>query len=500
MGRSRLYSYSSEECQGRDFRMTVNGEELALHQARVSAYPINRRWPGHQRPLDQTELVSFASFAMDEDAVVTLVPDKPFKDVVVRPLSKGVSADVSDGRIQFTLPSPGFYTVELDGSHQALHVFADPLDVPGRPEGDVLYYGPGIHDVGVIELKTGQTLFIDEGAVVYARVHAKDADNIAIMGRGILDGSRNVERYLREFTEADRELVEKKFAVPNAKRTQTVDFLFCDHVLVRDIIIRDSLCYTIRPVCCRHVHIENVKVIGNWRYNSDGFDMHNCQDVVIKNCFLRTFDDSICIKGFDYILDEKDMFHDGESFTVFTDALIDGCVIWCDWGKSLEIGAETRAEDISRITFRNCDLIHNASIACDIFNVDYADVHDVTFEDIRIEQSLTQQPMYQNTDDQLFEDNPDCAYQPRILACVTVKHPEYSQAGKEPGRIRNIVFKDIAIVGGHQPTGSLSGFSDDYLTENVVIEHMTWNGRRLATLEETGVRLGEFTRNVTVVP
>ena len=32
-----------------DYKVLINGEEVALNTARVSKIPYNRRWPGHQR-------------------------------------------------------------------------------------------------------------------------------------------------------------------------------------------------------------------------------------------------------------------------------------------------------------------------------------------------------------------------------------------------------------------------------------------------------------------
>ena len=69
-------------------------------------------------------------------------------------------------------------------------------------------------------------------------------------------------------------------------------------------------------------------MMGCWRYNSDGIDMHNCENVHIDGCFLRTFDDSICVKGFDCYYDEDveqavhdAMYRGGKSYDVFKNVL-----------------------------------------------------------------------------------------------------------------------------------------------------------------------------------
>ena len=61
-----IYPVTKTDIDCKDYTVKLNGHALPLNTARVSAYPFNRRWPGHQRQIEQTELVNFLSFAMDK--------------------------------------------------------------------------------------------------------------------------------------------------------------------------------------------------------------------------------------------------------------------------------------------------------------------------------------------------------------------------------------------------------------------------------------------------
>ena len=67
-----------------------------------------------------------------------------------------------------------------------------------RDSPNILYYGPGYHEVGHLELKSNQTLYLAGGAVLDAYVTATDAENVKILGRGIITGknySYSPDRY-----------------------------------------------------------------------------------------------------------------------------------------------------------------------------------------------------------------------------------------------------------------------------------------------------------------
>ena len=58
----------------KDYKVFVNGTEVPVYRCRISAYPFNTWWPGHQRPVAQSELVSYVNLVSDEPVELAVEP------------------------------------------------------------------------------------------------------------------------------------------------------------------------------------------------------------------------------------------------------------------------------------------------------------------------------------------------------------------------------------------------------------------------------------------
>ena len=68
---------------------------------------------------------------------------------------------------------PANLTIEPNGNgERPLHLFANPpeADPPDPASKDVIYFGPGVHDVTTIRPKSGQTVYLAGGAILRARI------------------------------------------------------------------------------------------------------------------------------------------------------------------------------------------------------------------------------------------------------------------------------------------------------------------------------------------
>ena len=459
-----------------DYTLRVNGQAVPVYVCRVSAMPFDQVWPGYQRPLDQTELAGFGYWEMTGPVHVEVLAKRPFRAVAVRPSSRRIQPLVQGSRVTFELPHPGQITVEFDGTHHALHLFANPPQSAALRPGDpsVLYFGPGVHRPGRILLKNGQTVYIAGGAVVYTAIEGRGVHGVRILGRGIIDTS--------EFE--------------RGKGGGSIHLEDCSDVQVEGVIIRDSDLYGLSAFGCQNLEVANVKLIGFWRYNSDGIDMCNTQNVTIRDCFIRSFDDSMVVKGVNGPSGGARPLP-GQSYDnrPVRNLRVSGLVIWCDWGRALEIGAETSAPEMADLIFRNTDVIRNTHIAMDIQHSDRAAIHDVRFEDIRVEvDDANPLPIIQKRRGEKYNPHAGapaaacggCAtlpgqadYLPNLM--VIVIHHTAITRDKEQGTVRDVVFKDISVTGKNLPPSALTGFDAVHDVRGVAIQNLRFNGRPITS-------------------
>lgn len=472
------------EAMSADYMVTVGGKAVPVYTARVSAIPLNHIWPGFpcircERPIEQTEIASFAYWDMSGPADVEIVSNRPVRTLSIRPRARGIKPTVEGQRISFTMPGPGYLAVEVNGFARALHLFASPVEAEApKPDAPgVRYFGPGIHRPGWIHLRSGETLYIAAGAVVHGAVLADDASNIRILGRGILDVSTM-----------------KRGQSPGA-----ISLAGCQNARIEGIIIRDSNRWAVVPAACRGVVISGLKLIGFWRYNADGINIVNSEDVVIENCFIRTYDDSITMKGIDrkhHRFTELGRGHPLDELPV-RNIRVRGCVIWNDWGTALKFGSETSAPEITDVLFEDCDIMRASSAAIGIHLSGYALVHKVRFKRIRIEtHDDAQQPYVQKTLDEKYPYQGKKGYCPGLVS-MTIDKSYWGFTDKEArGRIKDISLEDISVAGGPSPKSVLRGYDSEHCIEDVTIENLRINGRLITDPASGGFAIGQHVKNV----
>ena len=458
------------------YEVTVNGEKAPVYTHFVSAYPINRRWPGHQREISQREESYFAAFE-SEGEVLLCVKSKKSGEPVVRPVSADVGVTKTDNGYSFCLKKHGAYSFELGDGHANLHVFFDkPAGYRFKSNEKVIRYEGGTFDAGEIVLRSNETLYVAKDTVLYCNIVAENAENVRICGRGVIDNSKSKEKILFDVNTGDG-----RADVGNAERKHFISLKKCKNVTIDGVTMRDSLCYNISAVDIDGFYCNDVKIIGCWRYNSDGIDMQNCRDARVSNCFARTYDDCVCVKG------------DGNVRTNCERITVENCVFWCDWGHAIEIGLETCADEITDIRYRDCTVMRTNFDFLHIGCADYAKISNVYYENINLEFTGDErEPQYQTSDGEEYSPK-DKPYSPALIGIGVFHHFEYS-VGDKFGEVCGVTYENINVFNAtEKPKITVNGADEDHKVSNVTLKNFIVNGRKINSLSEfeTKIEYGE---------
>ena len=190
----------------------------------------------------------------------------------------------------------------------------------------------GVFLSGPIHLKSGVNLHLKEGStirfttntaaympVVFTRfecielmnysapIYALEQTNIAITGKGTLDGQGEVwHRWIKQWDADIRMLVkmakdgvpvsERVFGEGHKLRPNFIQPVRCQNVLIEGVRVINSPMWTLNPVYCTNVTICGVTVETDGP-NTDGCDPDSCTDVLIKDCSFSNGDDCIAVKS-----------------------------------------------------------------------------------------------------------------------------------------------------------------------------------------------------------
>lgn len=427
-----------------NFSVSVEGRSVPVYIAKVASGDRGLRFKSvDDIPTSGTyfERAGFSSFDCDGAVNVTVTCPESVRQAKLLPTSYGIVPFFSGNKVSFKVSASQQVTLEINGDWvRSLHLFANALesDVPRADDPNVIFFGPGIHEISGLRVSSGQTVYLADGAIVRGKTNEHhlptfwlQGSNITVRGRGVLDGSLCPihTQHLLEITGTN--------------------------ILIDGITLRDSSTWTVPVRRSKDVRITNFKLFGS-RANSDGIDICNSRGVLVSNCFLRTLDDLVVVKT-------------DKGQGIAEDIVVKRCVLWNEVAHALSIGAELR-EPVKHVLFSDCDVIHDKGRewTLRVFHCDSALISDVVFENIRVEETKNFISLW-------------------IGSFVWTRDPER-------GHIKNVVFKDIQ-ASGDQPRIELKGFDVQHQIEDVKFDRVTING---SAIEDNTIKKNEFVRNVSV--
>ncbi|RZK40996.1 MAG: glycoside hydrolase family 28 protein [Pedobacter sp.] len=281
------------------------------------------------------------------------------------------------------------YGAKNDSSKLATVAIKNAIEAASKKGGGTVYFPAGKYLTGAIHLKSNITIFIDAGAelhfsdnfddylpMVKSRYEGVDvtsfsplfyaykAENIAIRGRGIIDGHGKkwwdfVEGYKQDqprskwqhmFDDLNKDILlpdEPKQMKRGFLRPPFIQTMYCKNVLIEGITIRNSPFWTVNPEFCENVTFHALTILNpkSLAPNTDGINPESCRNVRISDCYISVGDDCITIKSGKDGPGRK-MAVPAENYT------ITNCTMMSGHG-AVVIGSEMSG-DVRKITISNC--------------------------------------------------------------------------------------------------------------------------------------------------
>lgn len=259
----------------------------------------------------------------------------------------------------FSIASFGAVGDGLQLNTKAIHAA---IDAAHKKGGGVVLVPKGLWLTGPLELKSNINLHVVNGATLLftadfsqyklieanweglpqmrnqSPIAATAATNVAITGKGIIDGNGGVWRQVKKekLTEGQwKKLLasggmiseDKKTWYPTASnfkgnneknpgvispektaayyqsvkdflRPNMVVFTACKNVLWEGVTFQNSAAWCLHPLMCENLIVSDIKVKNPWfAQNGDGIDVESCNNVLIENSIFDVGDDALCMKS-----------------------------------------------------------------------------------------------------------------------------------------------------------------------------------------------------------
>jgi len=334
---------------------------------------------------------------------------------------------------------------------KATGAIRDAVDTCTTAGGGMVYIPPGDYTVGTIQLKDNVTLHLEAGATLFlsqdrddfipnarAMIFAENATNIAVSGRGTLNGLAQHE--YTEMRGLDREIVKEietaRVAGIDMRRYYPIGmrtFMFvlnnCTNVMLRDISLVYSPLWNIRLNDCDRVFIRGIYIFSDLEkgVTADGIDICSSRNVTVSDSVIVTGDDSIVLK--------TPIGRGQERAYTTENIVVTNCVLTSS-STPLKIGTETHA-DVRHVIFSNCT-IRNSNKGFGIDVRDGATVSDVLISNLTVETNRRHWNWWGSAE----------------LCKISLKKREESS---RLGKIKNIVIANISshtrgtsTIKGHQ--------------------------------------------------
>ncbi len=286
------------------------------------------------------KIITFIFLFVSSFGIVVSAQENPWQQM--KDLEKSIQ-ETSFPCLKINIVNEG--AIPNDSIQLCTNIINNAIEKCNKKGGGTVVIPKGIFYSGGIRLKSNVNLHLSEGTVlrfstnpmdylpvvktrwegldcynIQPLIYAYEQTNIAVTGKGIIDGRGNNNTWWKLVTKERfgwkpgmknqnpaRELlesmsqkgvpVEERVFGPEANlRPQMINTYKCNRILIEGVTLINAPFWVIHPLMCENLIVENVK-INNHGPNGDGCDPESCNKVLIKNCLFQTGDDCIAIKS-----------------------------------------------------------------------------------------------------------------------------------------------------------------------------------------------------------
>ena len=264
--------------------------------------------------------------------------------------------------------------------------------------------------------------------------------NTGILGEGVINGMGN-ENYVSYYSDRDDRFEPIKWTVDNCKgecRPQLVKFNRSENIFMQGVTLTNNPRWILHFKGSQNILVDGIRIDGDLRMpNNDGIDVDSSRNVTIRNAYISTADDGICLKS-------------SQGYGIIDNLLVEDTVIRSK-SSAIKVGSNVD-EDMKNAYFRNIR-IFDSNRGIGFQQVGYqggGDVYDFTYENIDIETSYKANRWWGNGE-----------------PIWMISMPR--RVGAQVGRTYNIAFKDITAISEH---GILIAGREGTPIENITFDNV----------------------------
>ena len=433
------------------YSVTVNGVKVPVRAEQISGGRFD-----------------VAMFSAQGVCDVEITASCGFEKYALAPSAYNIDEVIDGNKMTFTTEFPKYLMVEIKDK-PTLFIIVTPFEteIPNANDENVLYFGPGVHETGVINLKSNQTLYIAPGAVVIGRVQGVGVENVKILGRGIIEAGK----YTTPPYEGAEDAELNKGVLSKMNRNKGIFFQDSKNCKVDGVGVRNVKEWQTLYLNDKDFEISNLNIMGTGK-NNDGIDIDTVENFNVHDNFVLCGDD-----GFGW---HTLRARDTKEAPTRNIKANNNTIYNTTAGNGIRFGSSMETNLWENVEIYNTYVLKTKGNAVMLDIQDWAWVKNIHIENVFVENAPGKNLLHIQVLADVYSNDVELNY--------SYEKEDYR------GHIDGVTVKNIYAEAGSGVI--VTGWDKDHLVENVHLENIRVAGDPIESVSE--VATNEFVRNLTV--